>query len=518
MTVSRSELSKALRAGRDPAVDLVTLLRGLRNDSVKSAAEAREIVALLKLLPRKSAFDSGTSELRALTVLFQQVASEEAFEVLLDDGVPELCRLFDLLVTAPDEALEDDLLFLVKILAIFWSEEGTERVIAAARRPLKPESYLWSVILGQFNSEHPETDMLLEALRDPLPPDFIRVSLLDCANQRALEQKGAPFAHPFDTPAGRDQLRQWLSSDNELQFSYAHSAAGSLPFVSNPDRDQLLSLALDHTEVIVQMEGAWASARLGSEAGLKILRRYCLDLNRATSARHYLEGLEREDMIPEEAQDPGYVARAEFASWLAHPNELGRPPDTVEIVDQRKLDWPPDGEPRSLWILKYAAKDEEGEIDTECGLVGSVTFCLFRWQMGLRPPEDVYAIHCAWEMEGLELIEVVNAEQADRKLPLPIGQWRGEPLENPRVLSVARLAPELNYPQEVVTLVEATRDGEPGWAVLDGPRSRWYPHSEMPEGVPASTVRMLHVGRVLLEFTDEPDRKRYLAAGPRNSG
>jgi len=516
--LSKSELYKALRAGRDPAVDLVKLLQDLRDDSVKTAVEAREIVALLKLLPRVSRFSESGSELRALAALFQLAASEEAFEVLLDDGIPELCRLFDLLVNAEDEQTEEVVLFVVKILAMFWTEEGARRVIAAARRPLQPDSYLWSIILGQFNEEHPETDLVLDALRDPLPPDFIRVSLLDCANQRALETKEGGFVHPFDTPAGRDQLREWLTAGDDAEVSYAQSAAGSLPFLSNPDRDELVSLALDHVELRVQMEGAWASARLGSEAGLKILRRYCVDLNRSARARYYLEELEREDLIPDEAQAPDFMARAEFAHWLAHPNELGRFPDTVEIVDHRELEWPPNGDRKSLWVVRYTAKNDDGEIDTDCGLVGSVTFCLFRWEMGRRPPEDVYAIHCAWEMEGSDLIEVIAASQTDRKLPLPIGQWRGSPLENLRVLSAARLAPELNYPQEVVTLAEGTLAGEPGWVVLDGPRSRWYSSSEMPDGVPSSTVRMLHIGRVLLELTDEPDRKRYLSVRPGKPG
>ena len=53
--------------------------------------------------------------------------------------------------------------------------------------------------------------------------------------------------------------------------------------------------------------------------------------------------------------------------------------------------------------------------------------------------------------------------------------------------------------------------GQTGWLVLDGPRSRWYPESDMPPEVTTYTVLLLHVGQVLLGFSDEPDRRQYLA-------
>jgi WD40 repeat protein len=53
----------------------------------------------------------------------------------------------------------------------------------------------------------------------------------------------------------------------------------ALPFVGNPERDQLFGLAMDHPDAGVQIEAAWASAKLGSESALRVLARYCLELN-----------------------------------------------------------------------------------------------------------------------------------------------------------------------------------------------------------------------------------------------
>ena len=83
-------------------------------------------------------------------------------------------------------------------------------------------------------------------------------------------------------------------------------------------------------------------------------------------------------LIPPESLDSDFRAKAEFSQWLAHPNELGRPPDLLEIVDRRDLAWPPDFERKTLWLIKYRLRGASGAIndDVGVGLVGSVTFSL----------------------------------------------------------------------------------------------------------------------------------------------
>ena len=152
------------------------------------------------------------------------------------------------------------------------------------------------------------------------------------------------------------------------------------------------------------MEAAWASAYRGGEAGLKFLARQAADPRFAKTAQQYLEELGRTDVIPEAASEPDFQAMAEMSNWLAHPNECGSPPSDIELYDTRKLFWPPTEDTRQLWLFRYryAARNEDGSDDTGIGMVGSVTFALFGEATADLCPEDVYGLHCCWELERNE--------------------------------------------------------------------------------------------------------------------
>ncbi len=251
---------------------------------------------------------------------------------------------------------------------------------------------------GAYSKGQPERERLFKDLSEPLPDGFLAVCLLDCAN--AAQQEGAEFQHPFDSSSGKKLLERWLTNCDSEHFSFAVSAAVALPSISAPERDALLALAFEHPSAYVQLEAAWAAWKMGRDAGIKWLARSCLDINLADRAKRYLTELGHEDAIPADAEDPTFQAKATFAQWLAHPNELGRPPDNLEIYDHRELQGPPDRETKEMWLLKYLIKDETGlkPDNIGVGLVGSVTFCLFTYQLEQRPPEDGYAIHCYSEM------------------------------------------------------------------------------------------------------------------------
>jgi hypothetical protein len=355
---------------------------------------------------------------------------------------------------------------------------------------------------------------LFKELSDPMPSDFLALSRLDSAN--AAQREGAKFAHPFDSTAGKQQLERWLSDHDEEHFGYAVSAAAALPFISAPERDTLLGLAFGHPSAEVRLEAAWAAGKLGRDAGIEWLTRACLDVSLAEQARQYLTELGRADAIPAEAEDAGFRAKAEFAQWLAHPNELGRLPDELEIVDHRELQWPPEREPKQLWLIKYRVRDVTGleADDVGVGLVGSVTFCLFSYKLEQRPPEDCYGLHCYWEMTCHKLIGQISVDENSTKYDEMLQQCRLDGLGPARIVLVVKLSKKLQYPQKLVGLAKATREGQPGWVVLDGPRSRWYAASELPTETHDKTVVMVHVGRVLLGFMDEPDRRRYLQPAP----
>src|SRR5690606_38201289 len=142
--------------------------------------------------------------------------------------------------------------------------------------------------------------------------------------------------------------RGWLRDTDPEYFSYAHSATAALPFIGNPPRDELLQLAMDHPDLGVSLEAAWASAKVGMERGIRQLSRYARNINSAATAIQLLTELGREDAIPPEALDADFQAMAEMVQWLSHPNEFGEPPAKIALYDTREIFWPPTNDRRQV--------------------------------------------------------------------------------------------------------------------------------------------------------------------------
>jgi tetratricopeptide (TPR) repeat protein len=211
-------------------------------------------------------------------------------------------------------------------------------------------------------------------------------------------------------------------------------------------------------------------------------------------------------------KDPAARAVAELAEWLAFPTELGDYPDEIELVDHRTLLWPPRRKETALWLFRYRARDVWGldEDDTGVGLVGSTTFCLFGYENHRRHPDDVYALHCAWELRNDEHLEQTE-EVEDRELHRALAASPGHPgLRDVDPILSVRLRRTVPYPGGEVLLARAEHRGVPGWLVLDGPRSAFVPADELPEEAAPETVALLHVGRILLGFDGVPPRRKHL--------
>ncbi|MDD4891205.1 MAG: hypothetical protein PHU85_14885 [Phycisphaerae bacterium] len=336
------------------------------------------------------------SRLYELAGPFQDVEAEDVAKFMARNGLPELLRVFDGHVDHPTIE-KSDLMFVLKVFAMYGYKLGLARLPALARRPDFAKEYLWSVIFNIQAKHEAGAAEVIESLRDPLPEGFACVAYLDLCNTVARSKSLKP--HPFDTPAGRRKLEAWLSSRDTGEFSYAHSSAAALPFLAPAGRDALFSLAMDHVDPSVQMEAAWASASLGNEKSLKRLQEFCVDPNRSLEAQEYLEELGRKDLIPKETRAPDFKAKAEMCQWLEYPMEFGRPPTKIEVYDNRELYWPPTDDRRRVWLLKYVY-DYPNQKDSGIGMVGSVTFCLFSEATVDLSPEDVYGLHCAWELEN----------------------------------------------------------------------------------------------------------------------
>ena len=509
-TMRKSRLQLAIERGGQAGGNLADELQKLSNYKISSRADGLAICdALATISYAQQDKQKDTSDLAALAGLFDDVEDfdSEGFEILCHKGLLELHRVAATSLVHDD--IDEDALFTVlRILAKYGTREGAEQIVAAARKPLSPGAYHWSMVFWPLNQDHPQRDFIFSALSNPLPEQLIAVALLDAANQAALA--GQLQKHPFDSAIGAERLRQWLTDDDPDHISFAVSATVALAFIRPQWRHELLELVARHPDGSVRLEAAWARAKSGDRAGISDLTRLCLNVNLSRQAQRYLEELERLDAVPEEASDPDFQAKAEFASWLTHPSELGHPPDEIEIMDHRLLAWPPEREPKPFWLIRYLVRDKTGLGDDNvgCGLVGSMTFCLFSHHLDQRPPEDGYAIHCYWEMKGEDLIEEMEVTDPTEYANM-LSQWTGEELASPRIIKVAETDARLKYPQKLVALVSTKISDQHGWIVLDGPRSAWYPQADFPESG-EFTVLNIHVGRQLLGFTVPVDRKKFL--------
>lgn len=512
--MSHSDFAEALRKGMQLECDLRDELEPFEDYSI-TTADAHVLCEMLKLLPRPEDYAESVffSPLSKLLGYFQSAAQEDlpACKVLYEHGIPELVRIFDEMSVKPDVYAEsDDMLLILKMCAWYQHPLGSELLLKAALIPFKSDGFLWHTTFYTLAKDHPHRDRIFEALSEKLPTGFLCVSFLDSAN-RAMTESDLQ-QHPFDSPEGYSRLEGYLTNRDPSEFSYAVSASAALSYLSEPARTQLMALAMDHVDKSIQLQAAVSAVRLGSEAGLRVLIRFAEDVNYSIEAVAKLIELEKEEYIPAVALENRFHARAEFAHWLRHPNELGRPPTQVEIVDYRELEWPPTGDRRPMYVIKYRMLEEGGceldNADVDCGLVGSLTFCLFSSNNHQRPPEDVYAIHCAWELEIQELVKRESVDE-DYSKALVLPRYNGQLIEEAEACYVFHIADSVGYPGKEVVLVCGKVGPDAGWFVVDGERSAWYPDAEQPGESRGDVVGKLHIGRVLLGFNEYVDRRSF---------
>ena len=375
---------------------------GREPNEVRTKREAQLVCRVLdqtlSVSPIQPYQESGYN-LHSAVALFQNVADRPAAEFLTDKGLP---RLRDLIRRFRDqgESQKDVVMLAAKMLAMYHRPQDVEPIAALARDPVFEGEWIWSIVF-QLAVRHDEFALaMIAALRDPLPDKFCRVAFLDFA--QGLANAGKLPEHPFDKPQGHAALRAWLSSTEQDEQSYAVSAVANLPFIEPAVRDELLEIALSHPNQRLRIEAAWAQAKCGDVRGLDTLAELAKDPCVSKMAVDYLRELNSEDRVPGQSKDPDFLALAEMASWLAHPNECGRPPDEISVADSRELYWPPTDDRRQLWVIRYGYQDESGQWERGFGLTGSTTWAMFGENDAATRALDVYAIHCCWELESNE--------------------------------------------------------------------------------------------------------------------
>ncbi len=515
----RDPLLAAIDKGLAPGGDLAWELTQLEDAPIHSKAHGE---AVLRALDSLSTRDHGQTESwntvqYEVVNLFRNVddIDSPAYEILWRRGIPELARLYeqgrdniqqDIRNARPlNSESMDDVVTMLEVLAAFGTREGTDCVLEAVRSNFLQSNYQWHAVLSNyvyhdFGIKHPQAERLFEELSRQLPEsESIAAAFLEAANSAAFADE--EFIHPFSSPAGLAQLKQWLTPeyDGDVDIERALSATVALAFLDPPAQGLLLELADRHPKSQVRTQAAWAAAHAGLESGFTRLAELCMDVHCSSLAIFYLEDFEREDLIPAGIDEPQFAAKAEFSEWLQNENELGHPPQELEIIDQRELNWFDSDTPTLFTLLRYRSAGETvlDEDETGVGIVGSMTWSFFSEHMDQLPAEDVYAIHYVFEAVNAELIKEVD--QPDVQFTGEwLEQWTLGPLEEITFETAHWFNDALGYPQPNAAVAKALQAGHAGFAVFDAERSRWYSATEFPEGISPSSVLRAHVGRQML--------------------
>ncbi len=397
MLFGKSRLTKALEQWVNQGGSLGDKLPPFRNHTVKSEAEVVAICAALEKLrrePARSPIDIIYRPLQQLAALFENAASRKAKDAIAKLGLPKLrVWVHDFLNGA--DLNEDDIVLILLILAKYQQREDVTLIAKTARHPKAMESYHWPSVFREFEADHPYVEALIANLRNGLPRGFAGIAFLDLTIMLSFARRLPE--HPFNSPAGCQLLEEWLTDTDPEKYSYAQSATACLAFLDPSIRNKLLPVAGNHRDPGIRLEAAWVLAKSGDNSGLEELVQFTLDARCSTKAQAYLTELGHAALIPTETREANFCALVKMSNWLQHPNELGNPPETLEVLDTRVLYWPPTKDRRQLWLIKYH-RLKHGTPCTEVGIVGSITYSLFDETTSDLLPEDIYGLYCCSEM------------------------------------------------------------------------------------------------------------------------
>ena len=154
----------------------------------------------------------------------------------------------------------------------------------------------------------------------------------------------------------------------------------------------------------VQCEAAGALAKLGDEHGTKRLLALTEDPAARLRAIHYADEIGIGDQVKEDDRGEKATAEAEMALWLTQPQQMGVPPTSVEVVDQRRLLWPSYNDPVDVYLVRFEYNMGE-QTYSNVGMTGPACFAMSADVANL-PVDDIYSIYAGWHAEHDEIFTV----------------------------------------------------------------------------------------------------------------
>ncbi|MGL6193819.1 MAG: hypothetical protein ACRC2T_03245, partial [Thermoguttaceae bacterium] len=295
-------------------------------------------------------------------------------------------------------------LSILSACARYHSLPGIDCLADFVKKGHKSDCYKWGLMLDFEPEEIWIPKRIVTIVGNVIPSDKLGNAYLQMVNQLMINEPDFLTTHPFDCEKGTEFLAQLLQKADEYGqeiIDFSIDAVVAILFLRSESREKLFPIALSHPNGHTRVEAAWVGVKIGDKRGETLLIEMAANYRYASRALHYMSELGIEDKIPDSSKTPEFQALAEMAQWLEHPSEMAKSPTELTIIDSRTLFWPPKKKELNLFIVRYLYEGEnvDGTDEIGVGLVGSMTFCLFDKSMNDKTPEEIYAIHCDFEMQ-----------------------------------------------------------------------------------------------------------------------
>lgn len=347
-------------------------------------------------------------DLYEMICLLQKVNQEKLFNAINRKTIPLLSELFDryyrLVNTDQEEYSRYNILMILKIFALYDNDISTPAFTRCITDNYQPNAPIWPVIFRLLSSGNRIFRKLLRAIPEFYADHIMGIAFLDCCNTLCLAGKW--HAHPFNLLEGIQLLSKIIHNEKQ-SYEQQISAVRSLPFL-HPDFANLLfkEILLTANEDLI-VEAAWIMTKEGDKAGLNQLQLLSTSEKVGVKAIEYLEMLgKRKDRIAM-SPDPKKKAVSALSQWLLHQKMFGRHPDSIQVIDSKRLYWPPTRDIRIFHLIEYTYHDESSPFKGY-GLVGSIvhSFSPFIDTKHLQSPLDWFALHCNWEMDDPDFVNL----------------------------------------------------------------------------------------------------------------
>lgn len=243
----------------------------------------------------------------------------------------------------------------------------------------------------------------------------------------------------------------------------------------------------------LRTEAAAALAKLGEEAGQQTLLELVSEPITRLRVLAYAEELNLLDKIEPEQMNASARAESELALWLAQPSQLGIPPTSLELVDERTQYWPGYDEPIDCFLFRFHYQFGDAEY-ANIALVGPVTHA-FAADLENIPHSDIYAAFAGWQAQHEDIFEV---DLADWDEGLVYEAERLERLLHDTGYEAIQMIRLGFFLGEKALVARATKDGQPCLAVADIHDVFSYRTDPGPRAIGANEAYAIYKGRKLL--------------------